>query len=244
MLGALRKLFARAPAPVALPAQVTQPAQVEASERGLRETHRQTPRGFLWEELTSITAKYKAWRAANAIAWTELLLYFLVAAATLAFRVPYSSPDWELVAIIISGVSCAIIFCLLAHAAMGKPPRTSQRADRPKYVSPYLVSCDETGISVMYEVGNNQGLKWTEISRIWVQIDEGFLPEPWWVLYGQDGRRCVFPLSARGQEKAITEFESRLDGFRSKASYIAISEAMGAMSGAFNIWVRPDAPQI
>ena len=192
----------------------------------------------------AIAARYKVWRAANAVTWTELVLYLLVAAATLAFCGPYSSPDWEIVAIIISVASCAIIFFLLVHAAMGKRQKTSMRADRPKYVSPYLVSCDETGISSIYADGSNQSLKWSEVSRIWIQIDESFLPEPWWVLYGQDGRKCVYPLSARGQDKATAEFENRLDGFQCNATYLALSEAMGAMSGVFKIWVRPDASQI
>ena len=48
MLGALRKLLTRAPAPA------PRPAQVEACEWGMREKHGNAARDFSWDELVSI----------------------------------------------------------------------------------------------------------------------------------------------------------------------------------------------
>ena len=48
MLGALRKLLARAPAPA------PRPVEVEACERGIRRNVSHAPRDFSWEELVSI----------------------------------------------------------------------------------------------------------------------------------------------------------------------------------------------
>lgn len=145
----------------------------------------------------------------------------------------FDAPSWLIVCF---AMTAALVGVLIENKV--KAIRlTKAPQNQPKYISPYAVSFDDLNITAFHLDGVVQTLAWADVLLIYIKIDDSFLPEPWWQLFG-GGQLCSFPSSANGQAELVNEFETRLAGYHSKASYMAIITAMGAMSGSFEIWSR------
>jgi hypothetical protein len=175
-----------------------------------------------------------------ALTKSEIVCYLLLGILCLVLKVMFQAQDWVLVIVAVSGG--------LVAWAYDERKKTIQiekeEENRPKYVSKYSVSFDEEGISSKHADGVVEELRWSEISDVYIEIVDSFLPEPWWILFNKERCRCSFPLSAVGQKDAVAEFEKRLVGFRNKATYKEVATAMVAMAGAYKVWPRHDEENV
>jgi predicted metal-dependent HD superfamily phosphohydrolase len=97
--------------------------------------------------------------------------------------------------------------------------------------SSFAVSCDDAGVTVTRDGKAAETVLWAEVTTVLIEIDDSFLPQPWWIVRGAN-RGCLYPNDARGAAAAIDELARRLPGF----DYAAVIEAMGLTRGGVIVW--------
>lgn len=158
---------------------------------------------------------------------------FLIGAVAGVARAFVGAPPW-LVNVGIAVLATVAVFSL----DRGRPARAPRPAGAP-YVSPYEVRFDDVSITVSRQGTADARVAWAELVTVGVRIDEAFLPEPWWLLFGPELRGVQYPSSARGAREMLHELQQRLPGFDNAA----LIRAMGMMSGGVVLWERaPKAP--
>jgi flavin-binding protein dodecin len=76
-----------------------------------------------------------------------------------------------------------------------------------------------------------ESVRWADITSVLIEIDDTWLPQPWWIVRGANGG-CMYPNDARGAEAALERLASRLPAF----DYAAVINAMGLTSGGVIVW--------
>ena len=121
-------------------------------------------------------------------------------------------------------------------------PRKLSKPARP-YVSPYVVTFDESEIVVTFEGSRRESVRWDDITFVTIQIEnEGFLDIPYWIIVGKIGAGgkpigCVYSNDAVGGREILVALQNRLPGFNN----IAVVQAMDMMSGGVRVWEREAA---
>jgi predicted metal-dependent HD superfamily phosphohydrolase len=110
------------------------------------------------------------------------------------------------------------------------PPLGSARRGRGAESS-YAVSCDDDGMTVARDRKKVESVRWADITSVLIEIDDTWLPQPWWIVRGANGG-CMYPNDARGAEAALERLASRLPAF----DYAAVINAMGLTSGGVIVW--------
>jgi hypothetical protein len=176
----------------------------------------------------------------TALTKTEIMWYLALAVACLVLKAFFRAPDWVLFVVALTGG----IVAWWCNERKKKRQIERENANRPNYVSPYSVSFDETGISSNHADGVVEKLSWSGISVIFIEVVDSLVSEPWWILLSKEGERCTFPISAKGQNDVVAEFEKRLIGYHNKATYREVGAAMMAMSGVFKVWSRESVQDV
>jgi hypothetical protein len=105
------------------------------------------------------------------------------------------------------------------------------------YVSPYVVTFDDEGVVVDVGRKKRESVLWAELMVVAITIEDGFLPLPYWILFGCPGRGgCMYPINAVGAREMLHELQTRLPDFDNRA----VIKAMGMMSGGVHVWKHPD----
>jgi predicted metal-dependent HD superfamily phosphohydrolase len=102
--------------------------------------------------------------------------------------------------------------------------------------SAYAVTCDDDGVTVARDGKAVESVRWADMTSVSIEIDDSFLPQPWWIVRGANGG-CMYPNDARGAEAALDPLAGRLPGF----DYAAVIKAMGLTSGGVVVWQRTPA---
>lgn len=167
---------------------------------------------------------------------TEIFLYLIAAAVLFVLHIFFGVPDWLLIVL-------AICLGLMAwyieeQIKIRQKAKDDIKQIRPKYVSPYAVSFDDTEVTVSLNGEKKESVAWEELFVIVIQIEnEGFVDVPYWILGAKSGN-CFYPSDAVGHEALSEQFEKRLPGYYSNATFKVIGEIMVATSGGAVVWER------
>jgi hypothetical protein len=140
------------------------------------------------------------------------------------------------------GVTAGVVLLVLALGCFVTSGFIRPEGKDPKhpYESPYEVQFDDVEVRVLFKGKPHENVAWSEIKVVGVQIDESFLPAPWWVLSGGTKSGCLYPSEAKGSMEMLTELQRRLPGFDNKAVVVA----MGLMEGGMLVWsAKPKADE-
>jgi hypothetical protein len=154
-----------------------------------------------------------------------------------------------------AGLSRAVTVSVLALAAglaaiwMQRSPlpppskqkllRASQHLRKPRaaYVSPYVVRFSDEGVVVTIGDKKSESVLWADLVMVAITIEDCFLPEPFWILFGRPGKGgCLYPNQAVGAGAMLGELQTRLPGFDN----LAVAKAMGMMAGGVQVWKHPE----
>ncbi|HEX6590475.1 MAG TPA: hypothetical protein VF050_00580 [Moraxellaceae bacterium] len=158
------------------------------------------------------------------------ILFYLAGLGLIALGIACDSK--LLVALLILGA--AGLF-MLGDSAAPKKAREAQPASEP-YVSPFAVAFDAQEVRVTLNGNPREQVRWEDINAIGIRIDEDFLPEPWWILFGSGKSGCMYPISAIGAKETMDEIQRRFPDLDNRA----FVEAMGMMEGGKMLWSKPD----
>lgn len=110
-------------------------------------------------------------------------------------------------------------------------------------VKPFTVTFDEDQIQTARGTTKLDSINWHDLGRIVIDISDGKLPIPYWILFRQDGEYSIrIPNDALGIEQLTEQFSVRLPGYDNDAAMTTIIHAMGAMHGHFELWHQAVAP--
>jgi predicted metal-dependent HD superfamily phosphohydrolase len=149
-----------------------------------------------------------------------------VAVAELAVGMSY----WIVMA---SAVAISLFYGFVLLPRFRRKRAPALRTARAPAESKYAVLCSDDEIAVSFEGKVRERVRWDDILVVGIRIDDGFLPQPWWVVGGTKGG-CWYPSDARGWEIAHREMSERLPGFDPKA----VIQAAGMMSGGVIVWEK------
>jgi len=156
---------------------------------------------------------------------TEAGLYLVAVLIFAAAYVLWEAPRWLLY--IFVGVAGVLSFMVRGRPASKKENRC---------VSPYVVSFDETGVTVSIAGTKRESVAWGELIFVGIRIEtQGFIDLPYWVLGGRTGG-CLYPSDALGNELLLQELQSRLPDFDNEA----VVRGMGLLEGVV-VWTRADS---
>ena len=128
------------------------------------------------------------------------------------------------------------LLCLVGVVTRKRRPMTArENASTPS--SPFTVRSDGERIVVETNGKVRESMLWDDVVAVGVRIEDGFLPTPWWVVFGRTGGDCVCPNDAIGLRELIEEMGRRLPRFDDDAVYSAIIKAMRMVEGSIKIWV-------
>ena len=114
--------------------------------------------------------------------------------------------------------------------------KTSSRWRR-RYVSPYVVTFDDEGVTVDIGGKKREAVRWVDLVVVAITIEDEYLPFPYWILFGRHGKGgCLYPNDAVGAREMLHALQARLPGFDNGA----VIKAMGMMSGGVYVWKHPD----
>jgi len=106
------------------------------------------------------------------------------------------------------------------------------------YESPITVQSDDWGVRTFRD-GNEHGqIAWAQVEIVFVNIEDEFLPFPYWYIGNAEGSCIVrIPNDAGGAESLFFDvFPERLDGYRCDETYEIIAAASSALAGTFVVW--------
>jgi predicted metal-dependent HD superfamily phosphohydrolase len=186
----------------------------------MREMHERRARANLERSLVQLRPNLRLAADVGALCFGIALMFGL--AAGFAARVE-------------AAAAAAALWWLLYYTAirprMRRAPPLAAVARTPPAESRYAVTCDDEGVAVTFDGKLVESARWADVTAVLIRIDDGFLPQPWWIVKSANGG-CTYPNDARGAEAAIDALASRLRGF----DYPAVIKAMGLMSGGVIVW--------
>jgi hypothetical protein len=137
---------------------------------------------------------------------------------------------------LVGGVVGGIAYLYLDRR--GQPARPSRPiTPRAPYVSPFAVHFDDVEVVVTRAGAPFERVRWDDLVTVGVHIDDSFLPQPWWLLFGGQSKNAHYPSDAQGANEMLHELQRRLPGFDNAG----VIRAMGMMSGGVVLWERTPA---
>lgn len=164
---------------------------------------------------------------------SETAIYISAVLLFAAAHVLLGAPFWTLYVAL--GTATVLVVAIQLHT---RAKAGASLAEQRGHASQSAVIWDENGIMSSFDGKELDGVAWGDVIAIDICIvNDGFIDVPHWLVSGRSGY-CVYPSHAVGSEGALEQFEKRLPGFYDRRTYIAISQAMAAMTGEFRVWKR------
>lgn len=123
------------------------------------------------------------------------------------------------------------VIALLVAALTGSEGTARRASSSGSRKSPFLVTFDDATVTVTCPGRKTETVAWSDLVMVGIRIEDGFLPEPWWVLGGSKSG-CLFPTDAEGGREFLVELQRRLPGFDNRA----LIEVMGSVDRGRVLW--------
>ncbi len=157
----------------------------------------------------------------------SLSIYIMALIVAVLAVTDWSWPVWIAALFLVAAVVLDVVLRRNARRLRG-----ASSGDRQ--ASPFLVTFDDRAITVTCEDRKTESVTWDELIMAGIRIEDGLLPETWWVLGGSNRSGCLFPTAARGSSELLVEMQRRLPGFDNRV----LIEVMGSTDKGSVIWER------
>jgi hypothetical protein len=130
-----------------------------------------------------------------------------------------------------------VLFPLVKQLRHTASAATQSRPPRKPYISPYVVTFDDESVTVALADKWRESVRWADLVKVVIIIEEEDFPIPYWLLFGRPGKGgCRYSSEAVGAREMLRQLQDRLPQFDNRA----VGLAMVMTSGGFTVWAHPE----